>query len=160
MRGATLRKWLLRLGMVLGVLAVLAVVLVRIHVHRIYGGLVEEADPEPFRTGIASVALVNVRALSPDGERFVPGQTVVVRDGRIDAVSSSADVPEGVRVIDGKGRYLIPGLIDGHVHLRRQPNDLLLYLANGVTTVRDFAGGPHDLKWREEIAAGRPGPRL
>lgn len=48
-----------------------------------------------------------------------------------------------------------------HVHLRDSENNLLLYLANGVTTVRELGGTPLHLKWREAIEAGdRPGPNL
>jgi hypothetical protein len=47
---------------------------------------------------------------------------------------------EGFFVIDGSGKYLLPGLIDMHVHLGDNEDDLLLYLVNGVTTIRNMWG--------------------
>ena len=91
-------------------------------------------------------------------------QTVVVRGNRIVAVERNAPVPAGARVIDGRGKYLIPGLWDMHVHAdvvhgRRL---LSLYIANGVTGIRDMAGTWDSLRtWRSEILAGTLiGPRI
>jgi hypothetical protein len=65
--------------------------------------------------------------------------TVVVTGDRITAVGKSGEVgvPEVARAVDGKGKYLIPGLWDMHVHTLG-PSFLPLYLANGVTGVRDM----------------------
>lgn len=51
-------------------------------------------------------------------------------------------------------------MVDSHAHLLKSPNDLLLYVANGVTHIRDLGGPPERLKLREEIEQGRVGPRL
>ncbi len=93
------------------------------------------------------------------------GVTVVVRSDQIEAIGPDADVqiPEGAVVIPGGGAYLLPGLVDAHVHLEWTPDtsDLLLYVANGVTTVRSMDGRTHLLDWAEEISAGRMlGPRI
>ena len=91
--------------------------------------------------------------------------SVVVTGERITYVGENrgATVPPGALVIDGSGKYLIPGLIDMHAHVSKVRGSALgLYVANGVTTVRD-AGGDHEelLRWRAEIQAGtRVGPRL
>jgi imidazolonepropionase-like amidohydrolase len=62
--------------------------------------------------------------------------TVVVRDGRIERiVTGRIDVPNGATVLDLKGRWLLPGLIDAHVHLRDLPSARAA-LASGVTTAR------------------------
>ena len=75
--------------------------------------------------------------------------------------SETATVPDGARIIDGKDKYLLPSLADMHVHLRGDSTELLLYLANGVTVVRDMASEPIYLQWRDAIAAGAMvGPRL
>jgi hypothetical protein len=77
-----------------------------------------------------------------------PSRTVVVSGDRISAVRASgepAPTPRGAIAIDGKGKFLIPGLIDAHVHLVHRLNFahmtgdevLPLFLANGVTSVRD-----------------------
>jgi imidazolonepropionase-like amidohydrolase len=76
---------------------------------------------------------------------------VLIEDGRIAAVflAGSRPLPEGTRILDAAGAYVIPGLIDAHVHLasfERPPKvlrELLRYaLLGGVTTVRDMGGNP------------------
>jgi imidazolonepropionase-like amidohydrolase len=73
-------------------------------------------------------------------------------------------LPAGARVIDGRGKFLIPGLWDMHVHTAIAGGRALLglYVANGVTGVRDMAGDWPTLRgWRDDIAAGRlVGPRI
>ncbi len=92
--------------------------------------------------------------------------TVVVRGSRIAAVGPSAStrIPAGARVIAGRGKYLIPGLWDMHVHtdVPGARRVLPLYLANGVTGVRDMAGNWAVLTgFRADIQAGKlAGPRI
>lgn len=100
-------------------------------------------------------------------------QAVAWRNGTIVAVGADATIAQRWRttsVIDGKGRYLIPGLWDMHVHFGGGP-DLIaenkallpLYIAHGITTIRDCSGDLPDqvLAWRGEIARGTLfGPRL
>jgi imidazolonepropionase-like amidohydrolase len=78
------------------------------------------------------------------------------------ASSPKAVVPKGARVIDGKGKYLIPGLWDMHVHLWDRQPMLNLYLAAGVTGIRDMGSDPtRTLALRRDIEAGKiPGPRI
>ena len=77
-----------------------------------------------------------------------PDRTIVLSGQKIQAVGTPeqpAAVPKGARILDGKGKFAIPGLIDAHVHLVHRLNYahmtgdevLPLFLANGVTTVRD-----------------------
>ncbi|MEA2559907.1 MAG: hypothetical protein QOH06_1411 [Acidobacteriota bacterium] len=93
-----------------------------------------------------------------------PGMTVVIRDGRIETVSSGeASAPKGARVVDARGKFLIPGLWDMHVHLWGSPERLFpLFLANGVTGVRDMASPPGQIfRLREEVKSGKVlGPRI
>jgi imidazolonepropionase-like amidohydrolase len=107
--------------------------------------------------------------------------TVIVTGNRIADVGSvdEVDVPAGATIIDGTGRYLIPGLWDMHVHFSSDRITreivLALFIANGVTGVRGLGGfgclercGPLSMpvrtkghRWREEIAAGDlTGPRI
>jgi imidazolonepropionase-like amidohydrolase len=91
---------------------------------------------------------------------------VVIRGKRIVAVgpSRTAQIPSDARVVNGRGKFLIPGLWDMHVHtVTVAGRELLsLYIANGVTGVRDMAGEWDTLTmWRRDIAAGRlVGPRI
>lgn len=135
-------------------------ILIQSHIDTINGGRVTLADPTAFEAEAVLTAIQNVSVLSPTGDGFVDNRTVVIDQGRIVSINESGSPPDGARLIDGQGRFLIPGLIDAHVDLRRQPNDLLLYLANGVTHVRDLAGRPEDLILQGELEAGRVGPSL
>ena len=110
-------------------------------------------------------AIIDVTLVPLDRERVLPHRTVLVRDGRVARIGPAgrAALPPGVTRIDGHGKYLIPGLADLHVHLF-DSNDLLLYLANGVTTIRNLGGyGAADsiLELRRQVAGGeRTGPTI
>jgi imidazolonepropionase-like amidohydrolase len=115
-------------------------------------------------------AFVSVAVTPMDRERLLPNQTVVVRDGRIAAMGSAADieVPRGAMTIQGRGRYLMPGLADMHAHLPAPPASpqaidtvLFLFIANGVTFVRGMMGDPSHVALRDGVAAGKIfGPSL
>ena len=114
--------------------------------------------PSPAAAPLAdegTLAFVDVNVVPLDTERVLGGQTVVVRGGTIVAVGPSAEVtvPAHARRLDGRGKYLMPGLADMHTHLVRE-EDLSLYVARGVTTVRNMWGAPVHLAWRERIARG------
>src|SRR5437773_1753339 len=83
-----------------------------------------------------AIAFVNVNVIPMDSERVESGQTVIVRGDRIAAIGPSAEVPvpRGATVIDGSGRYLVPGLTDAHVHLQGD--------GTGGTTRSDFGDAP------------------
>lgn len=91
--------------------------------------------------------------------------SVLVRGDRIAYAGPTAALPPtpNAVTIDGRGRFLVPGLIDMHTHVSKtRGSSLSLLVAKGVTTVRDL-GGDHDelLTWRREIEAGtRIGPQL
>lgn len=106
----------------------------------------------------AALAFIDVNVVPMDGARVIRGQTVIVRGGRVVfmGASGSVRVPRGATRIEGRGRYLMPGLFDMHVHLERfdRESQLLLFVANGVTTVRNMDGRPQLLAWRERIAGG------
>ena len=93
-------------------------------------------------------------------------ETVVVRGTRIEAVGPAARtaVPRGAMEVDGRGRFLIPGLWDMHVHtvMPGGAAALALYPASGVTGIRDMAGEwGQVVRWRGEIMRGeRWGPRI
>jgi imidazolonepropionase-like amidohydrolase len=80
-----------------------------------------------------TLAITDVTVLPMDRLRVLEHQTVVIADGRIIALGPSKDVrtPAGARVIDGSGKYLMPGLADMHVHITT-PDELPMYVGNGV----------------------------
>jgi hypothetical protein len=110
------------------------------------------------------VAFSNVNLVPMDRERVVENQTVVVRDGVVEMIGTSGqiDIPTGALVVDGTGQYLMPGLVDMHTHIEFE-NDLLLLVANGVTSIRNMwgntgrksqFGGPDQLALRQKIEQG------
>ena len=89
--------------------------------------------------------------------------SILVEDDRIIAIgpSNRIGVPETAQRISGTDRYLLPGLVDAHMHLWDSPEELLLYLAWGVTSVRSLDGTPEHVAWRDEVIAGdRIGPTI
>jgi len=127
---------------------------------QIYGGKTEIVDYSSFNPGENTVYISNVNILTPDGDAFMPNQTVLIENGMITSIDSLSQLSEDISIINGEGKFLIPGLIDSHVHLFKSPNDLLLYVANGVTEIRELIGDEDHLKWREEIKNGRVGPDM
>ncbi|HUQ04749.1 MAG TPA: amidohydrolase family protein, partial [Kofleriaceae bacterium] len=100
------------------------------------------------------VAIVGGTVLPMDKEGALAGHTVLVRGDRIVAVAPDAafDV-KAARVIDARGRWVLPGLADMHVHFWGK-EDLDLFLLNGVTTVRNLFGSPEHVRWRDAIVKG------
>ncbi|MHA2272734.1 MAG: amidohydrolase family protein [Candidatus Hodarchaeales archaeon] len=99
------------------------------------------------------IAFFHVNVVPMDAERILADQTVIIRNDRIVAVgpSETTTIPNDVMTIEGQGKYLMPGLADMHVHMHF-PQDLTLFIANGVTTVRNMWGTPRHVAWRERIA--------
>lgn len=102
----------------------------------------------------------NVNVLSEDCSYFIKNQDVTIKDGMIIQLGENKILDSRATVIDGKDKFLIPGLIDSHVHLKESKNDLFLYLINGVTYVREMAGSPVILEWRKAIQKTGLGPRM
>jgi imidazolonepropionase-like amidohydrolase len=129
-----------------------------------------------------TIAFTNVNLIPMTSETVIENQTVLVRGSDIIDIGPADElkIPRGAQVIDGKGAYLMPGLADMHAHTRistgqwAQPWDdpkiwpvhpLNLYLANGVTTIRDLSAmdetGTYPLQLRDEILEGkRVGPTI
>jgi imidazolonepropionase-like amidohydrolase len=109
--------------------------------------------------------------------KVIKNATVVIQDHRI--LSINKPVPDHAQIIDGKGKWLMPGLIDMHVHnladvgfgstyptkganaFTNTQDFMLLYLANGVTTVFELSARPEHFGERNEIIKGQvTGPRM
>jgi imidazolonepropionase-like amidohydrolase len=124
---------------------------------------------QPAAQGSAT-AFIGVSVLPMDKDAVLSDQTVVVADGKIASIAASgtAKVPAGAVKIDGKGKYLMPGLGELHAHIPggNAPDadierTLFLYVANGVTTIRGMLGHPRHLVYRERVAKGDVlGPRI
>jgi imidazolonepropionase-like amidohydrolase len=111
-----------------------------------------------------AIAITHVAVIDPAAGTAQRDMIVVIEGDRISAVGKSGDtaVPDGARVVDGTGKFLIPGLWDMHVHIAG-PAYLPLFIANGVTGVRDLHSffPEATLKMRDDIRAGKTlGPRI
>jgi imidazolonepropionase-like amidohydrolase len=100
-----------------------------------------------------------------DTEQVLFDQTVIVQDGLITEVGPKAEVkiPENAKIIQGNGNYLMPGLADMHMHFSYDPDPdfMRLFLAEGITTVRNLSSLPEHLEWKEEVIRGeRIGPTI
>jgi imidazolonepropionase-like amidohydrolase len=115
------------------------------------------------------IALLGATLIDGSGGPPLPASAVVIRRGRIESVGSREDfqLPERTAEVDLTGRWIIPGLVDAHVHLVDPQAGvarwaMTRYLAWGVTTVRDMHGSLRSsLAVRRELDRGwRPGPRV
>lgn len=119
------------------------------------------SDPVVLR----DVAFVGVQLIPMDRDRVLEDQSVLIRNGRIAEFGPRVEItiPDGVSQLSpptGTVWYVMPGLADMHVHMFDE-GEMWLYLANGVTTVRNLHGIERHLKWRSEIEVGeRTGPRI
>lgn len=115
-----------------------------------------------------TVVITDVTIVDVEGGRTVGPRTVVVKDGRIASIDAKGSVPVGdsIQRVDGRGRFLMPGLMDMHVHLfnlssHRPPNDwsFRMYIANGVTGVRDMRSDAASMqlvkRWRAAVDSGQ-----
>ena len=112
------------------------------------------------------VAITHVTTVDAELGTSRRDMTVIADGPRITAVgpAASVPVPSSAHVVDGSGKWLIPGLWDMHVHTAFPTGRamLALYTANGITGVRDMGGDFATIqRWRDEIANGRlVGPRI
>ena len=129
-------------------------------------GILAQTKPDDSTLIIADVNIVDVATGT-----VRPDMTVVIEKGRISSILKLARTESltAPRIVEGRGKYLIPGLWDMHVHTMfgdwipgSKEVSLPLFVANGVTGVRDMGGNLDTLlAWRKEIAAGTLiGPRM
>lgn len=101
----------------------------------------------------SSCLITNVHVIPMNQDTVLKNKMVYLKDGIIRKIADDITV-EGVDILDAKGKYLAPGLIDMHVHVWDR-YELGVYLANGVTAVRNLWGLPMHLRMKEAINQGR-----
>ncbi|WP_339650716.1 amidohydrolase family protein [uncultured Salegentibacter sp.] len=118
------------------------------------------------------LVIYNAQIIDVESESLSKGQSIFISDGEIVEVRESIENEKFVadRLIDAEGKFVIPGLWDNHVHFRggdtlvEENKDLLpLFLAYGITTVRDAGGDitPSVMEWKDQIANSElDGPRI
>jgi hypothetical protein len=117
----------------------------------------------------SATVIEHVNVIPMDTERVLEDYSVYVRNGRIEWMGPAAEAgtTPGVTRVDGRGKYLIPGLAEMHAHIPGPQNQawrenvLFLYVAGGVTTIRGMLGHPTHLALRQRVETGTPvGPRI
>ena len=123
-------------------------------------------DQEFLPTGFPSrlvdpLAIVHVNVIPMDTNQVLSDYTVLIKDGMIDAMGPSEGISvEGAEIVDGTGRYLMPGLCDMYCGYS-DPDDSIMYLANGVTLIRTSGGTPSQLALERMVERSEfPGPRM
>ena len=108
------------------------------------------------------IVFKSVNVIPMDRERVLDNQTVVVKNGRITAMGNTGSIKVGTDalVIDATGKYLMPGWAEMHAHvppvddIEPMKEVLMLYLTNGITTIRGMLGHPKHLELRSKINSG------
>ncbi|HEY1271804.1 MAG TPA: amidohydrolase family protein [Terriglobales bacterium] len=108
-------------------------------------GTAQAQSPASNANSPDSIAIVGGTVIDVRNGEPIQNSVVVVRGERIAAVgvAGKVDIPKDVRLIDAKGKWILPGLMDMHSHVSMDDSDMIplgLYLANGVTTIRDPGG--------------------
>jgi imidazolonepropionase-like amidohydrolase len=117
---------------------------------------------QPISTKDKEVVFKDVQIVSMENDKIGDRQTVVVRNGKIESIGAQGKVKYGkdAVIIDGKGKYLMPGLAEMHAHvppiddLEPMKNVLKLFAANGITTIRGMLGHPKHLELRGMVDRG------
>jgi hypothetical protein len=125
------------------------------------------AQPPRASSPSSPLAFTGVSVIPMDREGILANQTVIVENGRITYVGAPRAAPAGATVIDGRGKFLMPGIAEFHAHVPsggqaiHAHRTLSLYALAGVTTARGMLGAPMHLALRDSIARGQLfGPRL
>ena len=129
----------------------------------LFAALTVAASAQPPDAGSRPLVITHVTVIDTVGGTAVPDAAVLIREGRIVSVDKNGPVPPGAEIVDGRGKFLMPGLWDMHVHLSyARASALPLLVANGVTGVRDMGSDLAEIdRWRAEIAANiRVGPSI
>src|SRR5262245_4127001 len=109
-----------------------------------------------LRAQARALVITRVNVFDVVNRRIVHDRTVTISGGIIASIKPNTAPPSDARVVDGRGKFLIPGLWDMHAHMEMTGESWLqLYAANGVTSIRDM-GSDLDfiLKLREATSSG------
>lgn len=89
----------------------------------------------------STIIIKNINILDVVNGKIIPNQAILISDGIIQEIGNSFyHAEDTATILDGNGKYAMPGIINMHVHLGDNRDDLLLYLLNGVTTIRNMWG--------------------
>jgi hypothetical protein len=120
------------------------------------------AQQSPTSSADREIVFRDVNVIPMDKEQILEHQTVVVKNGKITGIGSSKKVKysKNAIIIDGTGKYLMPGLAEMHAHIppiediAPMKEALMLFASNGITTIRGMLGHPKHLELRAKIQSG------
>src|SRR5690606_34765331 len=107
-----------------------------------------------------NVVIRNVNVVPMDREEILRDQTVVIENGKITALGKRVKYSSDAFIVDGTGKYLMPGLAEMHAHVppiedvEPMKDVLALFAVNGITTIRGMLGHPKHLELREQVKRG------
>jgi len=125
---------------------------------------------QPSQAQEVDFAFTNVNVITMESDQVLLNQTVLIKKGRIFSIGNSNDISASgsATVVDGTGKYLMPGIAEMHAHIPGNRNGteiveetLFLYLSNGITLIRGMLGQPYHLTLRKQVLNGDVlGPRI
>lgn len=99
----------------------------------------------------AQLVIRNVTVVDVETKKLVPAQTVVVQDGTITAIGKNIKGPQGAQEIDGSGNYLMPGLVDAHVHFFQSGG---LYTRPDAINLQQYKSYTEEIDWSHRNMEG------
>ncbi len=127
------------------------------------------AQPKSAFSSANEILIRNVHLIPMDSERIIESQDILIANGRITTFGKTGSVtyPATTLIIDGKGKFLMPGLGEMHAHvppiddMEPMKEVLTLFVLNGVTTIRGMLGHPQHIVLRDKLQSGELfGPRF
>ena len=140
-----LKGFLIGLLSLIGLVSLILLILFMVNNSRLSYLKTKNADSSLSKEYI----IKNVNIIPMNKDTVLQNKMVQIKEGRIFKINDIIE-KQGLETIDGEGKFLLPGLIDMHVHVWDR-YELGLYLANGVTTVRNLWGIPLHLRIKKEL---------
>lgn len=114
------------------------------------------------RAPAADLLIRDARIVDVRTGNILPHRSILIHGDRIRSIGFKIRAPRGAHIVEARDRYVIPGLWDMNVHLWYKQSQLPMYVAWGVTGVRDMGSELAEVKrWRQEIRSGEmPGPHI
>ena len=148
------KKWIIRFIVIILFIGSIGFIWYKYQIKRGAGGYTEILNSESFFQNYERIGIKNVSILHPETDYFIPNQNIILKNGIIQSINSVENFDTSVQYIDGTNKFLIPGLTATHAHLLDSKNDLLLYFANGITSIWEMFGNQTHLDWKKEYKEG------
>jgi Amidohydrolase family len=146
---------------IIGLLGLILIVLLFLALSIPYGKSQSNKPLKQSGEEYSKLVLTNVNIVSMDSNRVIYNQNIFLNQGKIvNITSDTIPINNEYKILEAKGKYILPGLIDMHAHIFDR-TDLPQYLSYGVTTVRNMMGFPMHLRWKKQWESNQfPGSRL